>query len=107
MPIELPPTCPRKLRRVIEKHKGKRHKIANELKINVGHIQNYMTSGLEPTRTDLRAKMFLPKTRRKPKSAPYRTKYMNWWRHLDKEARAIFIKSAFEKAWKDLTGDTP
>lgn len=92
--MNLPNNCPAQLRAVIEKHDYKRWRIAKELGVNVGHIQNYIAQGIEPRRRDLREKMFLSTKRR----ANFRPPHWNWWRHLPPEQRDNIIRSAYERA---------
>jgi len=91
----LPDNCPKKLRRMIEKHNGSRHKVAKELNVNVYWIQTYIKQWREPTNPETRAKMFLPKTQRAQRRPDYRQEHINWWRHLDKAQREKIIKKAY------------
>jgi len=91
--MTLPTNCPASLRAVIEKHNYKRWRIAKELDVNVGHVQNYITEGIEPKRKDLREKMFFPTKRR----ADYRPPHWNWWRHLTPKERDALIKEAYDR----------
>ena len=93
----LPQDCPPRLRKVIEKHKYKFHRIAHELRINPGHVHNYITAGIEPQRADIRQKMHLPKSKRAKRKADYRPEYMNWWRHLTVKERHEIIKREHER----------
>lgn len=92
----LPDNCPAKLRRVIERHEGKRHRIAKELGVNVWWIQAYIKNWHEPSNPETRRKMFLPtRAARKP---DYRPNHHNWWRHLPPKDRDTIIRSAYDRA---------
>ena len=91
---------PPKLKKVIERHNGKYHRIAKELRINVGHIYKYIKYGIEPKRSDLRKKMFLSKSKRKPARPKFTPEFINVWRHLDTRQRHQIIKDGLRKLGK-------
>lgn len=93
--IYLPDNCPPRLRRVIEKHGGRRHRITRELGVNVYWIQAYIKHWKEPSNPDTRARMYLPKTQRKPRQPKHRPEHINWWRHLDPLERDKIIRGAY------------
>jgi hypothetical protein len=96
MSYYLPDNCPKKLRRVIKKHEGKRHPIARELDVNVYWVQRYIKDWKEPNNPETRRKMFLPT--RKPRQPDHRPEHVNWWRHLKPRQRDTIIRTAYDQA---------
>jgi hypothetical protein len=94
------PITPRKLAAVIKAHTGKYHPIAKELKVNVYWIHSYITKGIEPRNPEIRARMFLPKLRKKTNGRSGFTElpaHVQWWRKLKKDERNQFVKHAYEE----------
>ena len=91
---------PPKLQKVIKRHNGKYHRIAKELGVNSGHVYKYLKQGKEPIRRDLREKMFLSKSKRKPARPRFTPEFINIWRHLNTTERHQIIKDALRKMGK-------
>jgi hypothetical protein len=85
---------PRKLATVIKAHNGKYHPIAKELKVNVYWVHSYITKGKEPRNPEIRARMFLPKIKKKHDGRSGFSELspaVQWWRKLKKDERDQWI----------------
>ena len=96
MTLDIPP----KLQAVINEHKGKYHRIAEALDVNVAHVHKYMTQGIEPKSAKLRKRMFLPGTQRKSRAGQTIPEHIRIWRHLSTAERNKAIKDALRSLGK-------
>ncbi len=85
---------PRKLAAVIKAHDGKFHPIAKALDVNVYWIHTYITKHREPRNPEIRARMFLPKLKKKQDGRSGFAELspaVQWWRKLKKDERDQWI----------------
>lgn len=109
---------PAKLRTAFRRAKNRRGEgykldiLAKNLGVNIYYLYKLIKNGIEPNDTteklqEVRAKMFLPRHKRKPhkerKPVLPMPNYLVWWRSLPKEDRAGIIA----QAWKQLNGTKP
>ena len=90
---------PLKLRRAIKEHKGRYHRIANALGVNVYWVHRFLKNGIEPKNKEVRAKMGFPPLRKKHTGRSgfaELPEYIKWWRKLDKGSRDQHIRNAYD-----------
>lgn len=91
--VKFHPNAPPRLIKAYKKA-GSYHKCADMIEVNVAHVHNLITKGIEPSdRTDtgreIRSRLFLPRHKRKkgPRKPPQpKPDHIRWWSRQDRES---------------------
>lgn len=93
MPVLIHPSTPPKLAKLY-RQLGSFHKLADELGVNVAHVHHLIKQGIEPTDQtekgrETRAKLFLPRRRRKPRQRQPQSPTQKAIRRMVQETRKV------------------